>query len=241
MKYLKTYESKTTKNTKIVFYWTLLNWDREFEKVVFETIVGGDLDKREADDWDRDNSDYIYNKFDFHVVFDHVIMYVEPTNEPVKDVEIIKTIDGKLSFHEPDDELTKLRKETEEIKKEITQRKADLYDWYKKQKEKEERKKKDYPSCWIDPSGNEYRVRFAGHEEFAIEWLEQNNWTYDDIKKAKEYGGYHYEILEKEGWVRILGWTDPPTFSLPKKLTTKQRKAIKDYCQANEADLPSGL
>jgi len=156
-------------------------------------------------------------------------MHVQQTDEPVKDVEIVKTVKGKLKFKDEEPELKASKYFLTDV---------ELQD---KIKNKEEKKKRDYPSCWIDLSGKEYIVGFTGHNEFASEWLHANGWTLEDKRKAKGYGRYDYEILENEGWVRILGWTDPPTFSLPSKLTPKQRKAIKDYCQSNACDLPKDL
>jgi len=46
--------------------------------------------------------------------------------------------------------------------------------------------------------------------------------------------------LEKRGWTRILGWTDPPSFSLPTHIGPKQKKAIKD-CQSNGVDYPERI
>lgn len=45
---------------------------------------------------------------------------------------------------------------------------------------------------------------------------------------------YNYEILQDKGWARILGWTDPPTFVLPNKITPKIKLALKDYCLASD-------
>ena len=43
-----------------------------------------------------------------------------------------------------------------------------------------------------------------------------------------------HEILEILGWVRILGWKDPPSFVLPNKITVKQKQVLRDYCLNNE-------
>ena len=32
------------------------------------------------------------------------------------------------------------------------------------------------------------------------------------------------------GWVRILGWKDPPVFVLPDNITPKQKQSLREYC-----------
>ena len=52
---------------------------------------------------------------------------------------------------------------------------------------------------------------------------------------------YPYEELESRGWCRILGWTDPPSFVIPKKINPKLKTAIKDYCHNNGVNYPEEI
>lgn len=252
------------KNTKITFYWTHKQ-QGDFEKIIFETIVEGTPfnNIQDVNDWDNDNTNYIFNKFGLELVFDHVIMDYKETDEDVKDVEIVKSIIGKLSFKEKKeklqkntilvdkDELNKLLNNIKELKEKLTVselQSLDLQiekivletDLIKKEiedlkKSKTKPEKKSYPSCWIDSTGTVYTVGFACHNEFAHEWLEEN------ITDYKMSSKYPYEELEELGWCRILGWSDPPGFVIPKKIGPKLKTAIKDYCHNNGVNYPDEI
>jgi len=53
---------------------------------------------------------------------------------------------------------------------------------------------------------------------------------------------YAYEQLQEDfGWLRILGWSDPPSFVFPLKFTPKQKIAVRDYCMRERIDVPERL
>jgi hypothetical protein len=55
---------------------------------------------------------------------------------------------------------------------------------------------------WLDPYGKYYPVGgFSLHNQWADEWLQQN-----DPKYAKIDHEYPYEALEAKGWLRIMDW-----------------------------------
>ena len=83
-----------------------------------------------------------------------------------------------------------------------------------------------------------HEVRFAGHNEFAFQYL-INTYGVDFLDKHDRE--YPHSILTDLGWVRILGWTDPPRFIFPVKLTPKQIRVVKEYCQTYSCDLPKEL
>jgi hypothetical protein len=209
--------------------------------------------------WIDDRINELYYQFGFDLVFDWVAMNYVKTNEPESEVKIIKTTEGRLSFEDDfvnsiidnknkvdvnsdvDDnseigdlnhkikllelELEKLKEEKEliEINNKIDKLKKENAELEEKIKKKKE--KKDYTSAWIDPSGKKYVVAFSGHDEFAFEWLKSN-----DPKTLKEKSHkYNYELLQDKGWIRILGWTDTPTFVI-EKVTPKQKITLRQYC-----------
>jgi len=58
-------------NNKLTFYWTLLQ-DREFKKVVFQTVLPGEPFNSiyDAQDWDDEHTSEIIDKYAFELVFD---------------------------------------------------------------------------------------------------------------------------------------------------------------------------
>jgi len=221
------------KNTKITFFCTQLQ-QGIFEKIIFEIIIDdeniNDLD--DAKHWLDDSTiDAIYREFDLDIVFDWVIINVAKTSEACHDIDDIKRIEGRLSF-------TKKRilksKETSSkyfLSPKEYQAKLNLL---AKAKAKEAGlsappPKKEYRSCWIDTSGKTHWVGFAMHNEYASDWLERHdNEVYHKI--IKSYSKYHYEELENRGWIKILGWTDPPCFVLPDSISPKQKQTLREYC-----------
>lgn len=215
-------------NTKVLFYCTHIHRDG-FTKLFFETITDEPIESLDdAIEWMDDNVSYHYNLFDLDTVIDWFLILHEPTNDNVKETEIIKTVIGHLFFEDTIEyqyyRIGKAEMETKAIK---TQTKV-----IKKENEKlkkEAKVKKYYESCWIENSGEIHYVNFAEHNEFASDWLEENDYpTWHRITNS--IGRYYYEVLQDFGWIRILGWTDPPSFVIPKRITPKQKNALRDYC-----------
>jgi len=76
-------------NTKITFFWTHIE-DGTLQKTIFQCIVNKFFeDTSEVLDWHDEFIDEIYNKFDFHIVLDHVILDFVKIDEAVTDFEII--------------------------------------------------------------------------------------------------------------------------------------------------------
>jgi len=120
-----------------------------------------------------------------------------------------------------------INKEIEEIKKET-----------KKLEEDSKKIKKEYTSVWIEPDGTTHELGFAQHNEFASDWLQEKIGLSKMVKKP----GHPYEQLQEDyGWLRILGWIDPPQFVFPKRMTVKQKIAVRDYCMNERIGLPERL
>lgn len=224
-------------NTKLQFY--CINIDHHsFTKIVFEVILPGDCieDRSDAVEWVDNSISKHYNDFGLDVVLDWVVLSYEQTDELIKDTEIIETIDGKLIFKDDIDfhycELGKLTSEKNKLNDEIMAIKKDL----KKSKSKKEvKERKTYPSVWLEPGGEVHELGFAQHEEFASNWLNKNEpeifeSRYGFNGESKYRKKYSHEILQDLGWIRILGWTDPPNFVITCRVTPNQRNSLKDYC-----------
>ena len=231
------------KNTKISFYWTVLD-SREFSKIIFSCIVPEKFNNiHEVKDWEVNNTLRIFHIFDFNIVFDHVIINYEETDEEIYDVKIEKQIRGKLIFN---DEIFDTQKIINLYKEQINLYKEQveiLNKTIKKTKRKIEsiqKIKKEYPSLWIEPDGSKHVVGTACHNEFAFEWLDQQG--YYDNRKYHDNNKYDYEILQDEfRWCRILGWTNPPQFVIPKKITPKMMNSIRDYCHTYGIQYPEEI
>lgn len=217
-------------NSKIIFCCNSV--DRGgFAKIVFEAILPGDSVNsiEDANGWMYNNISKHYFDFDLDFVLDWFVLLFEPTNDNPKETEIIKNVKGKLIFEDDIDyfyyNIGKIKSETKKIKQETKKLKKEI----KKSKEKDENKQRRDPSIWVDPIGTEYEVGFANHEQFAQDWLQEN-----DIETWKnQKSRYGYEILQERGWVRVLGWTTPPTFVVPSKITPKQKTILMEYCVKN--------
>ena len=224
-------------NTKILFCCTNV-CHNEFQKIIFETILHGNSIKSISDaiDWMDDNISMFCYDFDLEFVIDWFVLLCESTDEDDKDTEIVKTVNGKLIFEDDNDyhyyKLGKITNEINEIKEEINKIKEE-------KKIKEDLKtKKNYPSAWIEPTGELHEIGFACHNDFAHNWLEENDKdSYAKVSNA--FNRYYYEALEELGWIRILGWTDPPKFVITKRVTPKQRITLKDYCLNNDVPYQS--
>ena len=227
-------------NARILFYCT--NVDRNgFSKIIFETILPEGVINftEDANDWVDNNISNHYDKFDLEFVIDWFVSLYEPTNIDLKDTEIYKTVQGKLIFQDEADfhyyELGKTVSEKNKAKAEIKKLKdAEKLKKASKsvKKQNDVNLKKDYPSVWIEPGGEVHVVGFANHNEFARDWLSENDKeTYEEVHS---HFTYYYEVLQDKGWIRILGWTDPPTFVITGRVSPKQRIALKDYCLGSE-------
>jgi len=240
-------------NTKLTFFWTSAEHDT-FTKTIFQAVVKNKFESSyDAQNWMDNNISYIFDKFDFSLVFDHVLVSFEDTDEVITDIEIVKTFSGKLVFSDHKDleieqlkeelkvlkeklEIETLKRETKEIKDEIEVIKKDIDEENKDYEDS----KKQYQSCWIDPSGKRYNVGFACHNEFAFDMLQSRyKMTTDELCFGVKYA---YEILQDKGWVRILGWSrNGPSFIIPDKLTPKMKKSIKDYCHDQGCRYPNEI
>lgn len=253
-------------NTKIAFYLTGFS-GRDIIKNVYECITDNDIyDTSDAQDFIDTQLTKILDDSNISICFDCVILYVKKTTIKKPSISLIKTVYGVLSFpvrrkqrnvkskannniipDEQDsidylqkqiDALTALKLESKTIELETVKIKLEIAKIQNENLTKELNKSKDYRSCYIKPNGEIIYVGFAQHESWASEYLQEREG--DDWMDFKD-GNYSYVILENEGWVRILGWTDPPTFSLPEHITPKQKRSIKEYCQTEGCDLPYEL
>jgi hypothetical protein len=229
-------------NTKITFSCTNIN-PHGITKIIFEAITDEDIND-DAIGWVDDNISKHYDEFELDFVLDWNVISCVEVEDDVKETKIINTVDGKLIFEDSIDwsyyRIGKYNFEIKQIKKETKKIKAET----KKLKEKTKnvpplKSKKDYPSVWIEPSGEVHELGFAQHEEFASDWLQENEPQIFEAKfgftgKDKYEGKYCYEILQVLGWVRILGWKDPPCFVIESRITVKQKTALRDYCLNNE-------
>jgi len=209
-------------NTKLLFYCTHTQYG-SFEKVIFETVLAGQIeDIDEAKEWLDLQIPSLFDEFDFSLVFDWIIIGYESTDLEVSDTKIISSKKGELVFDTP----KKVRKSRTVKTKVETKAKV----------EPEVKKKREYQSVWINPSGETFKVGFACHNEFAYHWLKLNDKKLYHKADTKYSHKYYYEILEDIGWARILGWTDPPTFSLPSTIGVKLKSAIREYCLSQKLD-----
>lgn len=234
-------------NIKIVF--SCISIDKgDFTKIVFETILPGNVVESQDDieNWIDNTISEHCNEFDLYNVLDWNLISFENTKDKFKETEIVKIIEGHLFFEDSIEyfyyQIGKLKYETKQIKKETRKLKKETADLSKKIEIKIQ--KKDYPSVWIEPSGDSHEVGFANHEEFASDWLKENKpeifeLRYGFVQENKYQNKYSHEILQDLGWIRILGWTDPPNFVLPNKITVKQRQSLKNYCLNNEVPYSS--
>jgi hypothetical protein len=204
-------------NTKLTFYCTHFQYG-SFEKIIFETVTEDTFKSDYAARlWVDEQVPSYCDEFDLSLVFDWVVINYHETKDDVSDVKIIKTIGGDLVFAEP----KKARKpRTVKPKTTVT---------VTVEPKVEEKVKKEYRSCWIDTSGKTNWVGFANHNDFACHWLKENDKvTYKKVKNS--LGRYYTDALEEKGWIRILGWTDPPSFVLPDNMSPKQKISLREYC-----------
>jgi len=202
-------------NTKVTFFCTQFQYG-EFQKIIFETVIS-DLFESEYDvrGWLDDQIPAIHYDFELDLVFDWVVIYSGVTKEDVFDIRIKDSIKGKLDFKKTRKKSTKSKKVVSTVEK--TEVKPEI------------KIKKVYPSVWIDPFGESYEVGFAMHNEWAADWLEKNDVeAYKTVNRA--FNRYFYEELQDRGWVRILGWSDPPYFVIPDKVGPKLKTALREYC-----------
>lgn len=228
-------------NKLIRFYCVTIN-NGSLLKIIFEAIVSNHDIEGDCE-WVDININKHCNDFSLDLVIQWGLISTNDTHFDVCDTKIIETINGHLFFEDSVDwqyyrigknkvETSLIKKETNKIKRETNKLKDKLKNVPPLSN------KRDYESVWIDQSGNVYDVGFAGHESFASDWLMSNR---PDIFETKfsfgdktEYSDmYSYEILQNLGFIRILGWSDPPNFVLPNRITPKQKQALRNYCISN--------
>jgi len=218
-------------NTKIIFYCTHHQYGN-FEKIIFETTISNKIDNlHEAKEWLSDKIiESIYNDFDLYIVFDWIIIHYEKTINECNAIHEIKRINGRLTFPINKSKKTKSKYllSEEEYNTKCTKLEKKKIDG---STESNDSVKKTYRSCWIDTSGKIHFVGFAMHNEYASNWLEKHD-SIQYEKILESWGRYHYEELESRGWIKILGWIDPPCFVLPNRLTPNQKQSLRDYCIA---------
>lgn len=229
-------------NSKITFSCISIT-SNGISKIIFEAITDEDTID-DAIGWVDNNINKHYNDFELDFVLDWNVISCVETKSKIKNTEIINRIDGHLFFEDSIDwsyyRIGKAKEQTRQIKKETRK----IVKETKALKEKLKNvpplvPKKTYPSVWIEPSGELHEIGFAEHEEFASDWIQENKPEIFESKfgfTGREIyrGKYCHEILEDLGWIRILGWRDPPCFVLPTKITTKQKQVLRDYCLNNE-------
>ena len=173
------------KNTKLTFYCTQCQ-QGIFEKIIFEIVLEGVWfkDLSDAKEWLNDPTiEAIYRDFDLDLVFDWVIMNYAITSEAPRPICDIKRIEGRLSFTQkrvlkPKETSSKYFLTPKEYSAKLTllaKAKAEL------EGKPAPPPKKEYRSCWIEPSGKTHWVGFAMHNEYAADWLERH----DNIKYKK--------------------------------------------------------
>jgi len=224
-------------NTKINFYCTCLN-DLSFEKHIFQVVTEGVLDYMDCKDWLDEMIPIICEEFELSLVFDWVVLFdYEEVEVDTTDVQLVDIIPGKLIFEDDTDQrILIIKAENYELLKEINKLKEPIV--------KEIPAKRDYESVWIGIDGKTYIVGFACHEEWATEYLQKHNPEFFDEYGIKNSRGYSYDILYDLGWIRILGWKDPPLFVIPDMITPKQKISLREYCIKNSlryADFPEIL
>ena len=227
-------------NTKIIFCIEEVRHEG-FEKAVFEIIIPtiDFQNKSDACNW-LENEGIIKTLQDSSYAssfMDYYVLKFEESNEECHSEKEIDRVKGKIVYEKDDffilNPFIYEQKKKEELKREERKIEESKRKYYKLP---EKKTKKEYPSLWMEPNGTSHIVGFAQHNEWAHDYYDKLN--PGEIYLPKRHGGYAYEDLVEEGWVRILGWTDPPTWDLPKKLTPKQKRAIKEYCQNNSCKLP---
>lgn len=232
------------KNTYFIFYITCI-LDHEFAKFIFHTILEGEPfnSRYDAQDWISDNIHEVMDLADTSLVFEHIVIDYKPDERAPFGLKILEQETGRLIFKSEETATNQIIQDIKSELNEISSRFNEYMNLVKENREirtdiekikEEKKKKKDYISCWIEPSGKQHNLGFAQHNEWAQDYLLEHGYTLEYLCSGK----YSYEILEELGWIRILGWTDPPTFSLPERPTAKQRRAVKSYCQDNACDLP---
>lgn len=209
-------------NKKIKFYILEINHSDIF-KHIFTAILSESINNTK--EWLEKLVPLIIYDLDLDLILDHKIISEEDTTEELVNFRLGETINGKIIFDD-------------DIDYQLILLKAENYDLFKKAglikyPEPAIEVRKEYESCWIDLFGNKYLVTLGNHNTFASDWLEEND--YSVWRKITEsFSRYHYEELEDRGWIRILGWKDPPVFVLPNNITPKQKVSLREYCIKNE-------
>ena len=153
-------------NTKIKFYCINIS-QGEITKIIFETIVDGILE--DVSGWVDDNVSVHYDEFLLDMVLDWVVISSGETKSKPKETKIVNTINAHLFFEDSIDwsyyRIGRANEQTRQIKKETRKLKKETKELNKKLKNVPPlAKEKDYPSVWIEPSGDVHEVGFANHE-----------------------------------------------------------------------------
>ena len=220
------------KNTKINFYWTYIASNGDIRKAIFEVIIKGRPfesinDAKEWEDTETADIMKVYGPDDGNIILDRIVTNYTNTTKAVIPIYLKKLLPGRIVFTDLQAQNRRLKRQIEKLKE-------------PKKLPKPKIEQKQYTSCWIDPSGEQFDMYgVAQHNEFASEILETRYKM--TLENFVDDNRYPYEILQDKGWVRILGWTEPPTFVLPKSLTVKAKLAVKDYCLYEKISFPERL
>ena len=210
------------KNTKIEFYITYVSNAIFYKSVFIVVIRGHHYEKNLCMNWISDNIMDIMNEVNADIVFDHVVIKFKPSHYKESSIQVVETLPGKLVFkknvHSTGRSYKKLKSVVEKIETSTIE------------------VKKDFPSCWIELNGKIHVVGHACHNDFAWEYLTKTEKLTTD--KILGMGNYPYVVLENMGWIKVSGWTNPPSFTFPERITPKQRTSVKEYCQENASELP---
>ena len=201
--------------------------DVEIIKHEIGTLTFGKIKKKTSKENIETNISFANKTID--ELRDSIELIKQETKEFEKDTQRI--IEERIGFEEKsksiEETIKKIKAETEKIK-------ADT----KKKKEKKKPQKVEHTSCWIEPDGTVHELSFAQHNEFASEWLQERIGLSAMVHDRR----YAYEQLQEDfGWLRILGWSDPPQFVFPLRFTPKQKIAVRDYCMRERIGLPERL
>lgn len=223
-------------NTDVKFNCTEVGYG-EIIRRDFHTILPSNIspDYHSVNDWLNSKIEIIYNDFNLELVLDWNISDYGYTQEDIKNIELVKSCPGKIIFEDDlNQRLLKLKAENYDIVKDLAHKKRIDFATLRLLNENKEETipKRDYNSCWISPLGEITYLAFAEHNNWARHYLEKSNpELFDEYGRCfKNPWKDAYVVLEDMGWLRILGWNDPPCFVIPDNITPKQKQALREYC-----------
>ena len=104
-------------------------------------------------------------------------------------------------------------------------------------------------NAWLAPDGKLYSCGYQNHNNWAMEYIQDNLCKGDFIKamdKIDEFcdytlSSYPYQALHNLGWFRILDWgssTGVGLFAEQRNpiLTSEQKDTLMFWCSANDMD-----